>query len=287
MFNEDKVNEFVNEVGRATDEVLNDKDSQNDSFEDKAVKAFYKDRRKEHRDSFPRNENGRIIRFNENNRDKYGEFARLAVKEFDLAVKNKIGDLILSDYGYDTISIMRNDLLSKANNLHNMSDIDKNTGEFRSNKDIINTMSYVIKATIYGNEKQIGLIQRLESAVKRPYFLADSETLEEMKRNLETKLSIVEKNIENRDFSSYSNKKDPEQEAYKHKDNIEKKIENVDKTTQAINLNGIVKDDKPLFNNQGYQNNQNNNENSNINDLGEKIIDNQTQDNDSRIRKNH
>lgn len=287
MFNEDKVNEFVNEVGRATDEVLNDKDSQNDSFEDKAVKAFYKDRRKEHRDSFPRNENGRIIRFNENNRDKYGEFARLAVKEFDLAVKNKIGDLILSDYGYDTISIMRNDLLSKANNLHNMSDIDKNTGEVRSNKDIINTMSYVIKATIYGNEKQIGLIQRLESAVKRPYFLADSETLEEMKRNLETKLSIVEKNIENRDFSSYSNKKDPEQEAYKHKDNIEKKIENVDKTTQAINLNGIVKDDKPLFNNQGYQNNQNNNENSNINDLGEKIIDNQTQDNDSRIRKNH
>ncbi|WP_096025412.1 hypothetical protein [Campylobacter lanienae] len=287
MFNEDKVNEFVNEVGRATDEILNNKDSQNDSFEDKAVKAFYKDRRKEHRDSFPRNENGRIVRFNENNKDKYGEFARLAVKEFDLAVKNKIGDLILSDYGYDTISIMRNDLLSKANNLHKMSDIDKNTGEVRSNKDIINTMSYVIKATIYGNEKQIGLVQRLESAIKQPYFLADNETLEEMKRNLETKLSIVENNIRNRDFSSYANKKDPEQEAYNHKDNIEKKIDNVDKTAQIINLNGIVKDDKPLFNNQSHQNNQHNNENSNINDLGEKIINNQTQDNDSKIRKNH
>ncbi|WP_096022135.1 hypothetical protein [Campylobacter lanienae] len=287
MFNEDKVNEFVNEVGKATDEILNDKDSQNDSFEDKAVKAFYKDRRKEHRDSFPRNENGRIVRFNENNKDKYGEFARLAVKEFDLVVKNKIGDLILSDYGYDTISIMRNDLLSKANNLHKMSNIDKNTGEVRSNKDIINTMSYVIKATIYGNEKQIGLVQRLESAIKQPYFLADNETLEEMKRNLETKLSIVENNIRNRDFSSYVNKKDPEQEAYNHKDNIEKKIDNVDKTAQIINLNGIVKDDKPLFNNQSHQNNQHNNENSNINDLGEKIINNQTQDNDNKIRKNH
>lgn len=287
MFNEDKVNEFVNEVGKATDEVLNDKDSQNDSFEDKATKAFYKDRRKEHRDSFPRNENGKIVRFNENNKDKYGDFARLAVQEFDSAIKNKIGDLILSDYGYDTITIMRNDLLLKANNLHKMSDIDKNTGEVRNNKDKINIMSYVIKTTIYGNEKQTGLIRRLESAVKQPYFLADSETLEEMKRNLETKLSVVKSNIQNRDFSSYANKKDPEQEAYNHKDNIEKKIENVDKTTQVINLNGIVKDDKPLFNSQGHQNNQHNNENSNINDLGEKIINNQTQDNDNRIRKNH
>lgn len=287
MFNEEKVNEFVNEIGKATDEVLNDKDSQNGSFEDKAIKAFYKDRRKEHRDSFPRNENGKIVRFNENNKDKYGDFARLAVQEFDLAVKNKIGDFILSDYGYDTITIMRNDLLLKANNLHKMSDIDKNTGEVRNNKDKINTMSYVIKTTIYGNEKQTGLIQRLESAVKQPYFLADSKTLEEMKRDLETKLSIVENNIQNRDFSSYANKQDPEQEAYNHKDNIEKKIENVDKTTQVINLNGIVKDDKPLFSNQGYQNNQYNNENSNINDLEEKIINDQTQYNDSRIRKNY
>ena len=285
MFSEDKVNEFVNDIGRATDEVLNNENHQSDSFEDKAMIAYYKDRRKEHRDSFPRNENGRIVRFNENNRDKYNDFARLAVQEFDLAVKNKIGDLILSDYGYDTINIMRNELLSKANNLHKMNDIDKNTGEVRSNKDKINTMSYVIKVSIYGNDKQTGLIQRLESAVKKPYFLADSETLEEMKRNLETKLSIVENNIKNRDFSSYANKKDPEQEAYNHKDNIEKKIENVAKTAQAINLNGIVQDDKPLFNNQGHQNNQHNNENSDINDLGEKNIDNQTQDNDRKTYK--
>ena len=154
MFSEDKVNEFVNDIGRATDEVLNNENHQSDSFEDKAMIAYYKDRRKEHRDSFPRNENGRIVRFNENNRDKYNDFARLAVQEFDLAVKNKIGDLILSDYGYDTINIMRNELLSKANNLHKISDIDKNTGEVRSTKDKINTMSYVIKVSIYGNDKQ-------------------------------------------------------------------------------------------------------------------------------------
>ena len=42
-----------------------------------------------------------------------------------------------------------------------------------------------------------------------------------------------------------------------------------------------MQDDKPLFNNQGHQNNQHNNENSDINDLGE----NQTQDNDKKTHK--
>lgn len=284
MLNENEVNQFVDEVGKATDEILNREDSdKQDSFEERAINAFYKDRRKEHRDSFPRNEQGRIIRFNENNSDKYGEFARLAVKEFDLAVKNSIGHLILSDYGHDTLNIMRNDLLNQANNLHKMSDVDPRTGEIRTNKDKIDTMSYVIKSTIFGNEKQVGLIQRLESAIKKPYFLADTKTLEEMKKNLEEKLLLIEKNIQNKDFSNYSNKQDPEKDAYKHKDNIEKKLGNVN--TQMLNLSNIVQDDVSVFDKNQTQNDVHNDENSEKSDLNEKVINKQK--NQSRVNKNH
>lgn len=163
-----------------------------------------------------------------------GEYAKLAAKKFDEMVKEVVGDKIPSKWMNNLITTKRNQFIS---NEPPFVTVNKKTGEVYSFKEQMEIKLLMMNSNLYGRfnkdgEKyRDGLADVFKKCLEQSYGLANKEELDSMKDDLSKKLASVNKQIENLDFSNYNNS---QERAYQHKENLESKIDKVDKALNEL-----------------------------------------------------
>ena len=195
------------------------------------LKALYNAHYKDRDAKMPRNENGNVVRFNE---FKMGEYAKLAAKKFDDMIKEVVGDKIPSKWMNNLITTKRNQFISNEPPLVKYN---KKTGETYSFQEQMEIKLLMMNSALYGRvnkegEKyRDGLADVFARVLQQTYGLASKEELDSMKADLNKKLESVNKQIENLDFSNYDNN---QEKAQQHKENLERKIDKVDKAMSEL-----------------------------------------------------
>lgn len=204
---------------------------QQEQEENPELKALYNAHYRDRDAKMPRNENGNVVRFNE---FKMGEYAKLAAKKFDEMVKEVVGDKIPSKWMNNLITTKRNQFISDEPPFVKFN---KKTGEAYSFKEQMEIKLLMMNSTLYGRFNQDGekyrdgLADVFARALQQTYGLASKEELDSIKADLNKKLESVNKQIQNLDFSNYNN---DEQRAYQHKENLENKIDKVEKAISEL-----------------------------------------------------